>query len=194
MKKLLMLMTLIVSINCFGHHLDAKGWCDFQGGKAFFQTVSFSNNLEVQVRFYNTSTVVVTFNTPATGSTATVFSVAQPTQNGTVKIQFRYRHVGSSGNSGWSNWGDGENDSNTYEVSSTSPYSGCGSLPIHFEYIKTRKLDAHTIEVEFKANETENQVRFNVQLSLDGKNYKTVGIIFPDPIILNKVYKIKIKL
>lgn len=182
------MLALMVSINSFAHHLDAKGWCQFQGGKAFFQTVQFANNLEVQIRFYNTTAVIHSFNTPASGNTTTVFSVAQPVQNNTVKIQFRYRPVGSSGNSGWSSWGDGDGDSNSYEQSTTNTYSGCSALPVKFISFDVKEAGPDQYKVTFEVGEVSNIEKFTITVSKDGRTFIPVDIILPDPLQPNRVY------
>jgi hypothetical protein len=67
-------------------------------------------------------------------------------------------------------------------------------LPIVFEYIKVRKIDSKTVEVEFSASSTDGEDRFNIQVSTDARTFKTVAIVFPGPIVVNKVYKVKIKI
>jgi len=68
------------------------------------------------------------------------------------------------------------------------------TLPIKFEYLNVRKVDNKTIEVEFLASDAGGEDRFNIQVSTDAKTFKTVAIIFPEPIVVNKVYKIKVKI
>lgn len=68
------------------------------------------------------------------------------------------------------------------------------SLPIKFEYINVRKIDSKTIEVEFLASDTDGEDRFNIQVSTDARTFKTVAIVFPEPIVVNKVYNIKVKI
>lgn len=187
MKKLLLMLALLVSINSFAHHLQPLGWCQFQGGKAFFQTVQFANNLEVQVRFYNTTAVVVSFNTPASGNTTTVFSVTQTAQSNTVKIQFRYRPVGGN-NGSWSSWGDGEPDSNTYAESTTGTYSGCSSLPVKFISFSVTPADNNQFRVTFEVGEVSEITKFTITVSTDGINFYPVDVIVPDPLQPNRVY------
>lgn len=136
MKTIIMAFTLLcLTISASAHHLTPLGYCGLSGGLAKFQTQQFANNLEVQVRYFGTTAVIKTFNTPLHGSTTIIFDVPQATQTGTVKIQFRYRVIGS-GNNGWSSWGDGESDSNSYVLSSTASYASCGYLPVHFHSVK----------------------------------------------------------
>lgn len=134
-----LVLSLVISTT-MAHHIVAKGWCSVNNGRAFFQTAQFANNLEVQVRFYGTTNVVSTFNTPATGSTNVTFDVAQASQNTVVKVQFRYRTVGSPGNSGWSSW-EGSENNNTYTSSITTIYSLCGGLlPVRFVSMDARLI------------------------------------------------------
>lgn len=190
MKKIMLMLAMFISLSTFAHNLQPLGWCQFQGGKAFFQTVQFANNLEVQVRFYNTTTVVVSFNTPATGNTTTVFSVDQANQNTQVQIQFRYRPVGSSGNGGWSSWGDGEPDSNTYVLSATGVYSGCNALPVKFISFNVKPVanSDNQFQVTFEVGEVSEITKFTITVSTDGKTFYPVDVINPDPYQPNRVY------
>ena len=67
-------------------------------------------------------------------------------------------------------------------------------LPIKFEYLRVKIVDPKTIIVYFKALQTDNERQFNIQVCTDGKSFKTVAIVLPDPIVVNKEYTQKIKL
>lgn len=67
-------------------------------------------------------------------------------------------------------------------------------LPIKFGYLKAKRLDASTMEVEFRAYDVDGQSKFNIQVSTDGRVFKTVAVILPDPIQADKVYKVKVPL
>ena len=67
-------------------------------------------------------------------------------------------------------------------------------LPIIFEYIKVKKIDSRTVEVEFSASSTDGEDRFNIQVSTDARTFRTVAIVFSGPIIINKVYRVKVKI
>lgn len=55
-----------------------------------------------------------------------------------------------------------------------------GPLPVKFVGKPSiTKLDAHKIKVSFQVEEQMNLSHYNVQVSRDGKNYKTVTIVFP---------------
>jgi hypothetical protein len=185
MKHFLFLVSLFLTINASAHHLTALGWC--QTGKAVFQTVQFANGLNVETQ-YRTGNGNwqngPSFNTPISGNTTTVFSVPQSTSTQLVTVRFRYKPIN---NQTWSSWSTGTNSTSTI-------YSGCSSLPIKFEYLKVRRVDTNTILVVFKANESEGENQFNIQVSTDGRTFKTIAIVFPDPIITNKVYTLKVKI
>ena len=72
------------------------------------------------------------------------------------------------------------------------------ALPVKFDYITVKKdlsdPFGKTIMVTFKALSTDGEDRFNIQVSTDGINYRTVAVILPDPIVVNQVYNVKIKL
>lgn len=70
----------------------------------------------------------------------------------------------------------------------------CAALPIKFDYIKAKKITKNVYELEFKVSSSDNEDHFNVQLSKDGLNYKTITVVLPDRIETNKVYKVKINL
>lgn len=71
----------------------------------------------------------------------------------------------------------------------------CRSVPVKFEYFWARSTSNNEIEVEFKLSEVIGSVSvFNVQVSADGRNYKTVRIILPNEAKLNSIYNAKIKL
>jgi len=68
------------------------------------------------------------------------------------------------------------------------------SLPVKFGDFSVIQIDPETLLVKFTTYETEGVKQFNIQVSLDGKNYKTVAIIFPDGYNSNTSYKAKIKI
>jgi len=67
-------------------------------------------------------------------------------------------------------------------------------LPIIFNYIKVKKVDSRTVEVEFSVSSTDGEDKFNIQVSRDSRTFKTVAVVFSGPIVVNKVYKIKVKI
>ncbi len=67
-------------------------------------------------------------------------------------------------------------------------------LPLKFNYLKARKLDKSTLEVEFMVYESAGEKEFNIQVSSDGKNFKTVKVVMLNSIEINKPYKTTIKL
>lgn len=71
----------------------------------------------------------------------------------------------------------------------------CQALPVKFEYVTARRIDVSTIEVEFKFSEvTGTQSHFNINLSTDGKNFRTVSVILPTAAKPNNIYNVKIKI
>ena len=68
------------------------------------------------------------------------------------------------------------------------------TLPITFEYIYVRQLSDKTINVQFKVAEADGTDRFNIQVSKDGVNFKTVSVVLPDAIQTNRIYNVNIKL
>jgi hypothetical protein len=139
MKKfLLSLMIILISVNVFAHHLDTKGWCSLSTGKAVFQTVLFNNNLNVEIQYkpFNASgnndpwLLASSFNTRTTGNTDTLILIVQPVQNQVIKVRFRYKATNSNN---WGSWSSSQN-------SSTSPYAGCGFLPVKFIYFNVEAL------------------------------------------------------
>ena len=72
--------------------------------------------------------------------------------------------------------------------------SVCQTLPIKFEYMKVKKISDGVFELEFKASDSDGENLFNIQLSNDGLNFKTVSVVLKSEIVENKIYKIKILL
>ena len=71
----------------------------------------------------------------------------------------------------------------------------CTTVPVKFEYFWARSTANNEIEVEFKLSEVVGSVSvFNVQISTDGRNYRTVRVILPSEAKLNSIYNAKIKL
>lgn len=71
------------------------------------------------------------------------------------------------------------------------------SLPIHFTSIRTESMPGNKewVKLYFTVEECDKTVEaFNVQLSRDGKNYKQVGVVFPDELQPNRTYSIPVKL
>ena len=185
MKHLLFLVSLFLTINASAHHLTALGWC--QTGNAFFRTEQFSNGLNVQIQYRTgngTWLTGPTFNTPTSGNTATTFSVPQSVNTQLVSVRFRYKPINGQT---WGSWSSSTN-------SITTTYSGCSSLPIKFEYLKVSRIYGNTLLVEFKATETDGENHFNIQVAVDAKTFKTVAVVFPDAIITNKVYTVKVRI
>jgi hypothetical protein len=186
MKKILVMLALLVSVNSFAHHLDAKGWCSVSGGRAFFTTVQFANNLNVQVQYkpYNASDnsdpwlTGYNFNTPAFGSTVTIFSLPQPVQSQRIKVRFRYKSTSSSN---WSSWSSSQN-------SSTSLYVGCSALPVKFVSFSAEAITNTYFKITFEVGEAQDVQMFTVMVSEDGVNYKSAVVVVPDALQPNKKY------
>ena len=69
----------------------------------------------------------------------------------------------------------------------------CVALPIEFEWMTTKQIDSHTIEVKFKPTVVEGK-EFYIQLSIDGLNFKRVAIILPSDVQVGQIYSTQIKL
>lgn len=67
-------------------------------------------------------------------------------------------------------------------------------LPITFEYIYVRQVSERIVNVQFKVSETDGTDRFNIQVSKDGVNFKTVSVVLPDAIQTNRIYNVNVKL
>ncbi len=71
----------------------------------------------------------------------------------------------------------------------------CRILPVTFEYVKAISMTKNEIDVQFKIAEVTGFVdRFNIQISTDGVNYKTIHVILPTQARANTIYNAKIKL
>lgn len=69
----------------------------------------------------------------------------------------------------------------------------CVALPIKFEWIKTRQIDTHTVELQFKPSEVDGK-EFYIQLSEDGINFKRVLVVLPTDIKVGQIYSVKVKI
>lgn len=69
----------------------------------------------------------------------------------------------------------------------------CSALPIKFEWIRTKQLDTHTIQLEFKPSEVDGK-EFYIQLSTDGLNFKRVLVVLPTDIKVGQIYSVKVKI
>lgn len=67
-------------------------------------------------------------------------------------------------------------------------------LPITFEYIYVRQVSERIVNVQFRVSEADGTDRFNIQVSKDGVNFKTVSVILPDTIQTNRIYNVNVKL
>jgi hypothetical protein len=186
MKRFLVVLAMLVSFNSFAHHLDALGWCSTGGGKAFFITVQFSNNLNVQVQYkpFNASgnsdpwLTGYNFNTTTSGNTTAIIGLPQPVKNQRIKVRFRYKNTSSST---WGSW-------STEQNSLTTSYAGCGTLPVKFSSFSVEHVKDLTFKVTFKIEAGEDVRQFNVMVSEDGVNFKQVMLIFPDTLDPNRTY------
>jgi len=70
----------------------------------------------------------------------------------------------------------------------------CQILPITFEYLYVRQISDRIVNIKFKVSEADGTDRFNIQVSKDGKNFKTISVILPDVIETNKIYNLNVKL
>jgi hypothetical protein len=68
------------------------------------------------------------------------------------------------------------------------------TLPIKFKSVSGKRVDDSTIEVIFESEEDYDLSYYNIKISTDGVNYRSVGIIFPDGIVSTKTYSIKVKI
>lgn len=69
----------------------------------------------------------------------------------------------------------------------------CAALPVKLEWITTRQIDAHTIEVRFLPTEISGK-DFYIQLSEDGLNFKRVLIILPADLKPGQICSVKVKI
>jgi hypothetical protein len=67
-------------------------------------------------------------------------------------------------------------------------------LPVKFTNFTCRHLSGDDFLIDFVIAEASNVKQFNVQLSLDGKTYKDIAVVWPDTLQPNKKYSIKVKI
>lgn len=67
-------------------------------------------------------------------------------------------------------------------------------LPIRFKSFTVKKVSQDFAELEFRVEESQSTKQFNVKVSLDGKTFKTIAIVFPDALKPENTYKVKIDL
>lgn len=68
------------------------------------------------------------------------------------------------------------------------------SLPVTFKSIRTEEVSDNKIRVIFDVTDLLNISVFNVQLSTDGKDYKTAAMVFPDEVQPNRQYSVTLTL
>jgi hypothetical protein len=182
MKQFLLIIFSLLTFNSYAHHLEALGFCS---NKAYFKTVSFSPNLQVQTQYRNVgSTQWVqgpTFNVNSSGNSVT-FDVPQSSLTQLVEVRFRYKPQSS----GWSNW-------STPLQSISTLYSLCASLPIKFKDITSKRIDANTIQITFEAEEDNTINYYKIMVSNDGKSWQERTIVFPNGVQGSKQYVVTLK-
>ena len=70
----------------------------------------------------------------------------------------------------------------------------CSVTPVIFEYVKVSRIESNYYNIEFKISETDGSDHFNIQVSTDGKNFKTINVVTKDSTKINQIYNLKIKL
>jgi hypothetical protein len=68
------------------------------------------------------------------------------------------------------------------------------TLPLKFVSLSTERISGTEFWVNFEIAEATNVKQFNIKTSLDGKVYKVITILWPDPIQPNRKYSAKINL
>ncbi len=68
----------------------------------------------------------------------------------------------------------------------------CQALPIRFEWVKNKVIDKHTIQIQFKLEETDGTELY-IQTSTDGVHFKRVLLVTKD-MKVNQIYTVIIKL
>jgi hypothetical protein len=72
-------------------------------------------------------------------------------------------------------------------------FNPSAALPVRFKYVKPKRIDANTIEIEFMMTETEGLEQYFVNLTIDGKT-KRVPLNLAETPIPNKKYVVRVKL
>lgn len=165
-KTILAAITLLISCNLFACHVNSLGWC---GGEAYFKTQKFDNNSIFEFRYYEADTVLFTYQTKATGNTDTTFSLPQPIQGYPIRLQFRYKAIGSSHFNSWGNNGDLPN----YFQSSTSQLPGCSVLAVSFSNVSAVNNNGE-LTVNFRNEDESNVSHYDIYLSKDAVHWDKV--------------------
>lgn len=161
MKRLLTLLALSITIVVQSQSIQPLGWCN---GRAYFKTVGFPNNYQVQIQVVGQTVPFADYITPASGSTEYIFDVAQPSQNILVSVEYRFRN---RNNSNWPNpW-------KQYQSISTL-YGQCVVLPVRILRPTWKWLDDYTVEIalDIQTIEGETSVEFKFK-GKSGKVYPT---------------------
>lgn len=185
MKKLIFLLLLIPMIG-MAHTYKAKGYCSILQKSVFEATLfGYRDSVEIQVKPYlsNTWTTTLKYVTRSSGNTDTIVGINQNDINEPCQIRFRWKTRNSNGS--YQNW------SSYFTVTaSNSVYGGnCGALPVKWAEFLVTSIDADNVSVTFTTYETEGVKQFNIQVSTDGKTFKTVAIVFPNGYQPNSKYK-----
>jgi hypothetical protein len=69
-----------------------------------------------------------------------------------------------------------------------------GPLGIKFKSIRTLRVDANTIKLSFDVEDIFAKGYYNIKVSKDGINWRTVTVVFPDDTKPNNTYSVTIKL
>lgn len=67
-------------------------------------------------------------------------------------------------------------------------------LPVKFISFKTSALSGNKVKVQFEIGEASNVKQFNIQVSLDGKEWTTVALVWPDNVQPNRLYEVIVDL
>jgi hypothetical protein len=68
------------------------------------------------------------------------------------------------------------------------------ALPLKFVSLNTERISGTEFWVNFEIADATNVKQFNIKASLDGKIYKVITILWPDPIQPNRKYSVKVNL
>ncbi len=137
-------------------------------------------NSKMQVKVYNKQDCNVTIRISYGNTHINVFVSSNSSKVVLIPLNITKIQVKTETNCGCADFGQVELQLNK-------------SLPITFKYLNVTRI-GNEYNVTFEASSTDGEGQFNIQVSSDGINFKTVAIILPDPIVVNKIYNIKIKL
>ena len=172
---LLAIMPLYINAQNGGQHNENKtGALQYTGYESGHYVLELTNKQSCGVDFLvkwlgKDTTIYIQ-------GTQTIQLPGAPKGNEKIKAKPLYKCGSSGGDMGW--------------LEICTPVS----LPITFKSIRAEKVGARKVKIIFDVADASDVNTYNIQVSADGINYKTVTILFPDEVKPNRTYTVTVNL